>query len=94
MARTCIVDQLPASKLAYFVKKQTSIPTGCRYDPMPLEEPWYWVMKRPVDSRGRKSDFFGTQVRKFDGPFAGTKGLAKAKEIVKFRNEQHHVIYV
>jgi hypothetical protein len=94
MAKTCIVDQLPTSKLAYFVKKQTYLPTGCRYDHMPLEEAWYWVMQRPVNPRGQKSNFYGTKVQKFKGPFVGAEGLAKAKEIAKIRNETHHVIYV
>lgn len=37
----CILAQIPASKHAYFVKKQSQLPSGDRNDPQILAEPWY-----------------------------------------------------
>lgn len=90
----CILDQIPLSKRAYFVKKQTRLPSGDRNDPQILDEPWYWVMRRPVDHIGQKNDFYGTKTETFKGPFVGEAGKDKAEEIVQIRNKQFHTAYV
>lgn len=86
-----IVDKIPASRRAYFVKKQTRLPSGDRNDPHILSEPWYWVMRRPVDAYGVKSDFYGTKTEQFRGPFAGDSGKAEAERLVQHFNECFHI---
>ena len=92
--RKCILDQVPASKRAYFVKKQTKLPSGSRNDPQILDEPWYWVMRRPVDHIGRKNDFYGIKTESFKGPFAGEAGKARAEQIANAYNKVFHIAYV
>ena len=53
-----ILASIPMSKRAYYVKKQTRLPSVDRNDPQILPEPWYWVMRRPVSPRGEQSDFY------------------------------------
>lgn len=90
----CILAQIPASKRAYFVKKQSQLPSGDRNDPQILAEPWYLVMRRPVDNIGQKSDFYGTKTKIFRGPFTGDAGKATAEKIAKDYNETFHTAYV
>lgn len=90
----CILDQVPASKRAYFVKKQSRLPSGDRNDPQILAEPWYWVMRRPVDHVGRKNDFYGTKTETFKGPFVGEAGKARAEQIAGAYNKAFHIAYV
>ena len=91
----CILDQIPASKRAYFVRKQTTCPSGFgRTCPIILEKPLYYVMRRPVDNVGQKSDFYGTKTKIFRGPFAGDAGKATAEKIAKDCNETFHTAYV
>ena len=86
-----ILNSIPKSKRAYFVKKQTQLPSGDRNDPQILKEPWYWVMRRPVDSHGRRSDFYGTKTEQYNGPFAGEAGKAEAEARAQKYNEAFHV---
>lgn len=91
---TCILNTIPASKRAYFVKKQTTYPSGFgRSCPMCLDEPYYWVMRRPVNSHGIKDRFWGDKTKSIAGPFIGDAGKAKAEAIAKSRNESHHVAW-
>ena len=95
MNEKCILDQIPASKRAYFVKKQTTRPSGFgRYMPIVLDEPWYWVMRRPVDHVGRKNEFYGTKTVSFRGPFSGDAGKARAEQIAEAYNKAFHIAYV
>lgn len=87
----CILNSIPLSKRAYYVKKQTRLPSGDRNDPQILKEPWYWVMRRPVDARGQLSDFFGTKTEQFRGPFVGEAGKADAYARAQKYNEAFHV---
>lgn len=86
-----ILDSIPLSKRAYYVKKQTRLPSGDRNDPQILPEPWYWVMRRPVSPRGEQSDFYGTKTEQFRGPFVGEAGKAEAYERAQRYNESFHV---
>ena len=88
---TSIIDSIPMSKRAFFVKKQTTRPSGFgRKMPIVLDKPLFYVMRRPVDSHGIKSDFYGTKTKEFCGPFFDkSEADAKAQKY----NKEFHVIY-
>lgn len=90
MEQISILSTIPLSKRAYFVKKQSRLPSGDRNDPQILDEPWYWVMRRPVDRHGHKNAFYGNRTESYCGPFSGDKGKAKAKQIAQCKNEYFH----
>ncbi len=91
----CILDTIPKSKRAFFVRKKTTYPSGFgRSCPMHYDEPLYYVMRRPVDSRGNKDSFYGKSVKYVAGPFAGDAGKAIAEKHAQSRNESYHIMYV
>lgn len=81
---------IPKSHRRFFVKVERYLPSGDRNDPIPLKEPRYYVMDRPVNMRGEKSSFMGTKITIAHGPFVGPEGKAKAEEIARVRNEDWH----
>lgn len=84
-----ILDSIPVSKRAYFVRKQTTRPSGFgRTCPIVLEKPLYYVMRRPVDNYGRKSDFYGTKIKQFRGPFLDR---SEAEQKAQSYNQEFHV---
>ena len=88
----CILDQIPASKRAYFVRKQTTRPSGFgRTCPIVLEKPLYYVMRRPVDNYGHKSNFYGTKIKQFCGPFLDK---SEAEQKAQSYNQEFHTAYV
>ena len=88
----CILDQVPASKRAYFVRKQTTRPSGFgRTCPIVLEKPLYYVMRRPVDSYGHKSNFYGANIKQFRGPFLDK---SEAEQKAQSYNQEFHIAYV
>ena len=90
--RKCILDQIPASKRAYFVRKQTTRPSGFgRTCPIILEKPLYYVMRRPVDNYGHKSNFYGTKIKQFCGPFLDK---SEAEQKAQSYNQEFHTAYV
>ena len=87
-----ILDSIPVSKRAYFVRKQTTRPSGFgRSCPIVLEKPLYYVMRRPVDNNGCKSAFYGTKIKPFRGPFIGEEGHAEAVQKAQQYNQEFHV---
>lgn len=84
-----ILDSIPLSRRAYFVKKQTTRPSGFgRSMPIVLDEPLYYIMKRPVNCYGQKDSFYGKTTKLFCGPFANrTEAEQKAQEY----NGEFHV---
>lgn len=90
--RKCILDQVPASKRAYFVRKQTTRPSGFgRTCPIVLEKPLYYVMRRPVDNYGHKSNFYGANIKQFRGPFLDK---SEAEQKAQSYNQEFHIAYV
>lgn len=89
-----ILDSIPKSKRAYYVKKRTQLPSGWRNDPQILDKAWWYVMRRPVNSHGEKDDFFGTKTEVYKGPFEGDEGKIRAEKIAQIKNENFHVKYV
>ena len=88
----CILDQVPASKRAYFVRKQTTRPSGFgRTCPIVLEKPLYYVMRRPVDNYGHKSNFYVANIKQFRGPFLDK---SEAEQQAQSYNQEFHIAYV
>lgn len=91
MNNATYLDQIPRSKRAYFVKKEDGCRPGRGSD---IQELFgvtrYFVMVRPVDRFGNRSDFFGTKTRLYRGPFFGDEGKKQAEELALYRNKMHH----
>ena len=84
-----ILDSIPLSKRAYFVRKQTTRPSGFgRSMPIVLDEPLYYIMKRPVNCYGQKDSFYGKTIKVFRGPFANR---SEAEQKAQEYNEEFHV---
>jgi len=89
-----ILDSIPKSKRAYYVKKRTWLPSGSRNDPQILDKVWWYVMRRPVNPRGGKDRFYGIKTKVYKGPFVGDEGKIQAEKIAKIMNEDFHVKFV
>lgn len=61
-----LLKKLPKSKLAYYIKTVTRLPSGDRNNPNILDKPFYSLMRRPVDPRGNRSSFYGEKVERIN----------------------------